>query len=398
MKSITSLDDLIGIEHCKLGFYQELQQKVEQLKESNAELEKKRKEMQAVLDGITDLMLVLSDDLIIQRVNHVFREWFPSVDPIGRTCHQIFRGRDSKCEECPALRALDLNEIVKDCCIYKVDGTYRHFDIIASPLKTGPTGERNVLLFKRDVTQDKELQAQFNQAEKMATVGALAAGVAHEINNPLAAISGFAEGLQRRIKKINGVIDPEMLEDFSEYTETILRECIRCRDIVQTLLTFSRPTASSLCPVDVNSCVRDTLFILKHHFKEQRQIRLHTRLAPSLPLIMGDESQLKQVIINLFSNAFDAIEEGGGEVAVTTRELKGQGVELLVTDTGCGIAPENIDKLFEPFFTTKKIGQGVGIGLSTCYSIVANHNGEITVQSQRGDGSTFKVFLPEMVL
>lgn len=397
MKSITSLDDLIGIEHCKLGFYQELQQKVEQLKNSNEELEKKRKEIQAVLDGITDLMLVLSDDLKIQRVNHVFRDWFPNVDPIGRYCYQIFRGKESKCEDCPAIRSLDLNEIVKDCCIYKVNEEYRHFDIIASPLKTGPTGERNVLLFKRDVTRDKELQVQFNQAEKMATVGALAAGVAHEINNPLAAISGFAEGLQRRIKKIEGVVEVDIAEDFKEYTQTILKECIRCRDIVKTLLTFSRPNGSSLYPVDVNSCVNDTLFILKHHFKEQRQISLHTKLAPELPLIMGDESQLKQVIINLCSNAFDAIDDGG-EISVITKIVEGQGIELFIKDTGCGISPDHLDKLFEPFFTTKKIGQGIGIGLSTCYTIVANHDGEISVKSQLGSGSTFRVFLPEMVL
>lgn len=397
MKSIASLEDLIGIEHCKLGFYQELQQKVEQLKNSNDELEKKRQELQAVLDGITDLMLVLSDDLKIQQVNHVFTEWFPGVDPIGKHCYQVFRRESSKCKDCPAIRSLDLHEIVKDCCIYRVDGSYRHFDIIASPLKTGPTGERNVLLFKRDVTRDKELQAQFNQAEKMATVGALAAGVAHEINNPLAAISGFAEGLQRRIKKIKEGVDPDIVEDFNEYTETILKECFRCRDIVQTLLTFSRPVDSPMGPVDINRCVSDTLFILKHHFKEQRGVTLKTSFGSNLPLIMGDESQLKQVIINLFSNAFDATGEGG-EISVKTEVNEQGAVELIVEDSGCGIEEEHLDKLFEPFFTTKRVGQGVGVGLSTCYAIVNNHNGEINVTSQSGQGSIFRVTLPEVGL
>ena len=136
MPHTTTLADLIGIEHCKLGFYQDLQQKVEQLKASNLELEKKRKEIQALLDGITDLMVVLSEDLLILRVNHVFNEWFPGIDPVGRHCFEVFRGREARCEQCPAVRALDEDIIVKDLCIYKVNDSFRHYEIIASPLKT----------------------------------------------------------------------------------------------------------------------------------------------------------------------------------------------------------------------------------------------------------------------
>jgi two-component system, NtrC family, sensor kinase len=395
MKSAPTLEDLVGIEHCKLGFYQDLQQKVEQLKTSNQELEKKRKEIQALLDGITDLMVVLSEDLKIQRVNHVFQQWFPGVDPIGRYCHEVFRGNSDRCEDCPALRALDLDEIVKDHSFHKVDDQFRHFEIIASPLKTSPTGERSVLLLKRDVTLEKEFQAKFYQAEKMATIGALAAGVAHEINNPLTAISGFAEGLQRKVNRIERLVDLEIAEDFREYTETIIKECLRCRDIVQTLLTFSRPVASSLNPVNLNRCVNDTLFILKHHFKEHHKISVKTDLKPDLPDIMGDESQLKQVIINLFTNALDATGEGD-EIRIITRDGQDGSVELLVEDTGCGIPASLLNKLFEPFFTTKPVGKGIGIGLSTCYSIVNNHHGEITVDSVEGKGSSFKVSLPGM--
>lgn len=393
MRCIPSLEDLVGIEHCKLGFYQELQRKVEQLKSSNQELEQKRQEIQAVLDGITDLMLVLSEDLRIQRVNHVFEQWFPGINPIGRFCYEVFRGQTSRCDDCPARRSLDLGEIVKDLCIYKINGKFRQFDIIASPLKTDPTGEQNVLLFKRDVTMEKEFQAKFNQAEKMATVGALAAGVAHEINNPLTAISGFAEGLQRRIKRLEGVTEPELLEDFNEYTETIIKECLRCRDIVQTLLTFSRPNSASMSPLSIKQCVTDTLFILKHHLKDMGKVSVKLELEPNLPMIVGDESQLKQVIINLFTNAFDAI-NGSGEIRIITRTGKNDVVELVVEDNGCGIPLASREKLFEPFYTTKPVGKGVGIGLSTCYSIVSNHKGEITVVSEEGQGASFMVRLP----
>ena len=395
MPHLTSLEDLVGIEHCKLGFYQDLQQKVEQLKSSNLELEKKRKEIQALLDGITDLMVVLDENLTIQRVNHVFTEWFPGIDPIGKNCHQVFRNRVDRCEECPALRALDRDQIVKDLCIYKVGNDFKHYEIIASPLKASPTGEPQVLLFKRDVTLEKEFQAQFYQAEKMATVGTLAAGVAHEINNPLTAILGFAQGLKRRNSKLKDAIDAELYADFTEYTETIIKECLRCRDIVQTLLTFSRPTAASLGQVDLNQCVTDTLFILKHHFKEHRDISVLTDLQDNLPAILGDESQLKQVIINLLTNAFDAT-GAAGRILIRTRLEDNNRITLVIEDNGCGIPLEVQDKLFEPFFTTKPVGKGIGIGLSTCYSIVSNHGGEISVTSAIGKGSSFKVALPGM--
>ena len=395
MPHTTTLADLIGIEHCKLGFYQDLQQKVEQLKASNLELEKKRKEIQALLDGITDLMVVLSEDLLILRVNHVFNEWFPGIDPVGRRCFEVFRGREARCEQCPAVRALDEDIIVKDLCIYKVNDSFRHYEIIASPLKTGPVGERQVLLFKRDVTLEKEFQAQFYQAEKMATVGTLAAGVAHEINNPLTAILGFAQGIKRRVARLPDTIDADLRDDFGEYTDTIIKECLRCRDIVQTLLTFSRPTSTSTGPVDLNQCVSDTLFMLKHHFKEQPDLLVKTLLAEELPVIVGDESQLKQVIINLLTNAVDAT-SGGGTILIRTAASDRDGVELVIEDTGCGIPRDSLDKLFEPFFTTKPVGKGIGIGLSTCYAIVKSHRGEIRVTSALGKGSAFHVSLPGM--
>ncbi len=394
MKPVTTLEDLIGIAHTKLGFYQELQQKVKQLKASNQQLEKKRKVVQAVLDGITDLMAVLSDDLKIQRVNHVFHKWFPDVDPLGRSCHETICGKEHLCENCPVVRSLQSDDIVKELCVNEVTGKYRQFRVIASPLKSGVAGQRQVLLSMRDVTLEKEFQAQFYQAEKMATIGVLAAGVAHEINNPLAGISGFAEGLQRRIGLIRGRVDQHVVDDFEEYTQTIINECIRCRDIVQTLLTFSRPVTSSLIPVDINNCVRDTLFLLKHHFKEHHNVAIRPELGEGLPLIMGDEPQLKQVIINLITNAFDATGEDG-EITIETVTNEENGVTIIVEDSGCGIPPEFKDKLFEPFFTTKPPGKGsIGIGLSTCFTIVNYHGGKITVTSNEGQGSTFRVTLP----
>jgi hypothetical protein len=191
---------------------------------------------------------------------------------------------------------------------------------------------------------------------------------------------------------LEGKIDQELQEDFKEYTDTIIKECLRCRDIVRTLLTFSRPTVSNLGQIDLNQCVTDTLFILKHHFKEQRNLTVTTALKEDIPQILGDESQLKQVIINLLTNALDATSDGG-TILIKTLAADGK-VTLVIEDTGCGIPLELQDKLFEPFFTTKPVGKGIGIGLSTCYTIVKNHHGDISVTSTVGKGSTFRVALP----
>ncbi len=395
MRKISSLEDIVGIEHSKLGFYQELQQHIYKLKETNKVLDERQNEIEALLNGLTDMMIVITREFTILRTNHVFRDFFATEDITGVHCHQIFAARKTPCDNCPVLNALQTNSIVKTSLIHEINKNFYHFDIIATPLELA--GMQTVQVFYRDTTHDKKLQAKYNQAEKMATVGALAAGVAHEINNPLSAIQGFAEGIQRRLHKIEDAIDSELFNDFQEYTDIILGECSRCSSIVHTLLSFSRPQAASLNPVDVNKSIRDTLIILKHRLQEKRQLCLQLDLAEDLPLITGDEAQLKQVIINLCSNAMDAISDSG-KLHITTQKKKrnGQrGVEFTVTDNGCGIIPEIREKLFEPFFTTKPVGQGVGIGLSTCYTIVNNHQGEISVESEAGKGASFTVFLPE---
>ncbi len=395
MRKISSLEDIIGIEHSKLGFYQELQQHIAKLKETNRKLDERQNEIQVLLNGLTDMMIVIAGDFTILRTNHVFRDFFGSKKDERAYCYQLFAAKNVPCDNCPVITALHTNTTIKTSLIHEINNNFYHFDIIATPLELA--GEQAVQIFYRDTTRDKKLQAKYNQAEKMATVGTLAAGVAHEINNPLSAIQGFAEGIHRRLHKIENTIDQELFNDFEEYTKIILKECSRCSAIVRTLLSFSRPQAASLNPLDINKSIQDTLFILKHRLQEKPQINLQLKLAKDLPLITGDEAQLKQVIINLCSNAVDAIETKG-DIHITTQKNRRNnrcGIDFTVKDNGYGIIPEIREKLFEPFFTTKPIGKGVGIGLSTCYSIVENHQGEIIVESEAGKGAAFTVFLPE---
>ncbi|MFW5489458.1 MAG: two-component system sensor histidine kinase NtrB [Desulfovibrio sp.] len=394
MELLTTLEDLVGIEHSKLNFFQELQQSIKQLRATNRESENQRREIAAILDGITDVMMVLSEDLRIISVNRVFEDIFPGINPIGKTCYSIFRHTGKPCPECPAFRSLNTNSVCRETAIFRISGRNRQFDMVASPLKNPEWKEHRVLIFKRDVTLEKEYQAKFYQAEKMATIGVLAAGVAHEINNPLAAVSGFAEGIQRRLAKLPDTISTELSDDLIEYTDTILKECNRCQEIVQTLLTFSRPISAEFTHVGLNNVVRDTLKLLHHQLRKRNAVNLKVGLDPELPLIQGDEAQLKQVTLNLLTNALDAVGEEG-TISVRTACRKDGYVGLSVCDTGCGIPQENLDMLFEPFFTTKPVGKGIGIGLSTCFNIVRDHGGEIFVQhSEPGEGSNFTVKLP----
>lgn len=392
MANKAALHDLIGIEHHKLNFFQELQQNIEELKEINRESEDQRCEIAAILDGITDVMMVLSEDLEIISVNHVFEQLFPSINPIGKKCYALFRESGHPCAECPAFKSLSTNSVCKDTAIFRIDGKNQQFDMVASPLKTPGTEEDRILIFKRDVTMEKEYQAKFYQAEKMATIGVLAAGVAHEINNPMAAVAGFAEGIQRRLARLDDKIPDELAEDLYDYTNTILKECLRCQDIVKTLLSFSRPVASEFMPVDINQVAEDTLRLLDHQFRRYQQVDLEVDLTSPMQLVLGNEAQLKQVLLNLLTNAVDAIEQNGKISITTFIEKDHAGVR--VSDSGCGIPEENRDMLFEPFFTTKQVGKGIGIGLSTCYNIVREHNGEIIVASEVGKGSSFTVLFP----
>jgi len=393
MQHTTTLEDLIGIEYAKLGFFREVQEKIAELQASNLELTHKKRHIEAILNGITDVMVVLSSDLRIGSVNQVFKDVYKDSQPRGKYCYQIFRQQQHRCSSCPAMTALETNEICRQTVIYPLAGINRHFEITASPLRK-PDGEPcRILLLKRDVTLEKEYQAKFYQAEKMATVGLLAAGVAHEINNPLTAIFGFAEGLKRRLPKLEGRLDGSDVQDFQEYVTTILKECQRCQGIVQSLLTFSRKPSPDYSSIDLNKLVDDTLVLLRNKLKQYPDRMIHLEFDKALPTIRGDASQLKQVVLNLLLNALDAV-RFGGEITLRTINQNRDWVNLAVKDTGCGIAADHQSKLFEPFFTTKPVGQGIGMGLSICYNIIQQHGGEINVCSQQGLGSTFMVRLP----
>ena len=245
----------------------------------------------------------------------------------------------------------------------------------------------------RDNAAD-DLNRQLMQASKLASIGQLSAGVAHEINNPLAIILTERQLLLDAHHR-HPVVDPDFGAQFEDSMAQIDLQIQRCKRITHNLLRFSRRTRSAIEEVDLNAFVQEVVELMEREARASG-IRFNVRLDSQLPVILSDPSQLQQVFLNLITNAVDAHDgKPYGSVSLDTAVPPDQeGVVLSISDTGCGIAPQHMEKIFDPFFTTKPVGKGTGLGLSICYSIIGRLGGEIRAKSTVGEGTTFEIFLP----
>jgi len=233
----------------------------------------------------------------------------------------------------------------------------------------------------------KNTQEQLVQAEKMSSLGIMAGGVAHELNNPLGGVLGFASILSKELPKG----DPHR-----EDVEEIERGARRCKAIVENLLRFSRQESFGFHSTDINKVVEESLSLLGHQV-ELANIKITKNFSPDIPPVMANAQQLQQVFINIISNAYDAMPDGGNLTISTELKIESEkfkNIEICFTDTGKGIPKKLIGKIFDPFVTTKPVGKGTGLGLSVSYGIIEKHNGKIEAQSKEGKGTTFTVVLP----
>jgi len=247
------------------------------------------------------------------------------------------------------------------------------------------TGELAILArsFNSMVETLRTTEQQLIQSEKLASVGQLAAGVAHEINNPLGTILLFSDIMRKELSP-----DDPRRDD----VKMIIDEATRCKTIVSDLLNFARQNEVLAQSTDVNALLSETIeeMSIQPVFQDLEIVR---RLDPDLPSIQADPAQLKEVFINLMTNAAEAM-EGDGSLTIATAPAEDCMVAVVFQDTGCGIPEENLSKIFTPFFTTKPIGKGTGLGLAIVYGIIKMHRGQIYVASEVGVGSTFTITLP----
>jgi two-component system, NtrC family, sensor kinase len=348
-----------------------------------------KKELEGTIDAILDPVLLIDSFFRIQRANLAVSDAGVCniQDIIGSRCHQILFDRSKPCEGCP----------VEDCTDTGDVGFIGHVELKHEALQQtlrmhayrfrAYKGEQPFYVCSyRDVTEERSLQRQVVQSEKLAAVGQLAGGAAHELNNPLGVIRSFA---QMGLTRAGFLQDEELIDDFEE----ILKATERCTRIVRGLLDFSRTPKDEVGAVDLAQVLSDALFLVKTQFKK-KTVQVIEDFNAGIPRAHGNTNKLQQVAVNLIQNAFQAV-PAGGRIRIATRTAGDGFVDMVVADDGPGISDDVRNKLFDPFFTTKSTGVGTGLGLSITYGIVQEHGGTISLEEGgTNSGATFVVRLP----
>jgi two-component system NtrC family sensor kinase len=409
-----------------------------ELEARERQLVEQRHFIERIVDALPVGLYVVDRDYRVQAWNHTRETGLQGIargEALGRTIFEILHRQSAESlrrEFDDAFATGELRQFETESRASSNGGSPpRTYRISKIPLRLNGDEVTHVITVGEEVTSWKEAEKRVAQAEKLAAIGQLAAGVMHEINNPLATVAACAESMTLSLESAEGFASASApaaggvpVAQYLEYLHVIDAEVRRCKGIAEALLNFSRTGKGERAPVDLNAVVEQTMFLLKHHRRfHRRVVRLELeRQAPAV--VRGNAEQLVQVFMALLHNAADAVEDGrtrddapprsgrsrttprasrahrpanarrgDGSITVRTRIDNGH-VVAEVSDGGIGIPRALQSKIFEPFFTTKPTGQGTGLGLSVCYGIVADHGGRLEVESEAGSGTTFRIALP----
>ncbi|HEY5939444.1 MAG TPA: ATP-binding protein [Gemmatimonadales bacterium] len=357
------------------------------------EIDEQRRFTGLIIDSLPLGLYVVDRDYRIQIWNRQREIGAPGLrrdEVVGRQVFEVLTRQPARELRAEFDRVFQTGEIQQAELEVTLGGEERSFRLTKIPMRLEGDEISHVITIGEDVTDSRRIQGQIMQSEKLAAIGQLAAGVMHEINNPLATISACVAAITGRMDDASGTERAAV----EEYLELIDKEVDRCTRIVDGLLDFSRPKGKAKGRVALNALVDETLFLMKHHQRFKR-MTVARELDATLPVTMGNPEQLTQVLMALMLNAVDAMDDRGKLTVRTAKNPTRSGeVVLEVEDTGMGIPRADQSKIFEPFYTTKPPGRGTGLGLSICYGIVEDHRGRIEVDSTPGRGAIFRVFLP----
>jgi two-component system NtrC family sensor kinase len=353
---------------------------------------------EAIIDSLPVSLYAVDRDYRIvawNRNRELGGQGVPRGKALGKSIFEVLTRQPRELLEREFARAFETGEIARiEQESASADGATKHWLVSKIPMRADGVEVTHVITVGEDVTARVEANRAVARTEKLAAVGRLAAGVVHEINNPLATIAACAEALETRVRE-GAFGESKDVEDLREYLALIRGEAFRCKSITNGLLDFSRTRAGQFMPVSVAEVIQSAARLITHQRRGGKRIEIKVEIADDLAAVSGDAGQLQQAMIILAENGVDAMAEGG---ALSLRaQNAGAGVVVEVADTGVGIPAENVAKIFDPFFTTKEIGRGTGLGLAVCYGIVKEHGGHIGVESVVGKGTTFTVMLPALL-
>lgn len=352
--------------------------------QSMGEIRQSKDLLQSVFDGITDVVVLLDKDFRVKMVNGAYLKRHALSTPasvLGRSWRELHPDETSEGPAGGMESALSSKSPVTEE-IKSAAGEI--FQIYYYPILDESGEVESIVRYSRDITDQKQVEHQIQKTEKLASLGQLAAGVAHEINNPLGVILCYSDLLKRQIAdSAQGMNDLGIIE----------KHALSCKRIVSDLLKFARSQTTATAPASLNRSIEEVVQLIEGQFRKQ-QVEIRLDLDPAIPLAGIDADKMKQVYLNLLVNARQAI-DGKGSIEIRTRFLADSGcAEITVRDSGRGIPREIIGKVFDPFFSTKSSGEGTGLGLSVSYGIIRDHHGEIRVESEPGKWTRFTILLP----
>jgi len=362
---------------------------------ARADFRQLREILPTLIDAMSDAVVVVDRSRRLVAANRRYVETFHVREPslVGRECHDALSCREdatvtgSPCGACESIQSKRPQRLLRTRT--GADGRPRRWDVSFNPA-LGPDGEvTHVVEVWRDISERSQLESQLAHSERLASLGQLAAGVAHEVNNPLASVLAGIESLQRWLGR--GEFDAAAIAEVAETLALLEREARRCRETTDKLMLLAQPVQVAPTHMDMNEAVRDTVSLLNHMMRKQG-VGVVEALEPGLPPVWARASGIRGVCMNLMLNAVQAMKQGGTLTVRTRRE--GDGVALEIEDTGHGIEPVHLDRIWDPFFTTKPVGHGTGLGLSITQRVVTRHGGRIRVESRPGEGARFIVWLP----
>jgi two-component system NtrC family sensor kinase len=371
--------DPIGIVACSF------EQVLAHLRDTNKKLKMARDQLQAVFDTVGVCISIVNPDLQIINCNEKQKELLVTdkkEDPTGRYCYEVYCGNDSPALACPVIETLETGRPV---FIREIQKKKKYFQIVTSPLHDSEGRISAVIEVSVDVTEKKKAEEARRQAEKLTSLGLFGAGLAHEINNPLGNILGYAKVLMG---------DNNLTRKQREKLEIIAEQAKKGSSIIKGLLEFSRQSQPSFQSVSINTVIEEAVSHLSRRIRGQK-VKLETNLG-EVPMVMADPIQIGQVIENLVINAIDALEDRTEPAIRIESCVTDQSVEVRVQDNGPGIPEAVQPNVFDPFFTTKPVGKGVGLGLSICAGIVEAHDGSVSMESEQGRGTTISFRIPTL--